>query len=219
MVFGGDMATPIALAIFLMFLVILTIVGWLAVRVSASEPKADTNHIFAIWVAGTALAFIGFATTGVALLLDDGPQWAPLGEYPIQQVEGTLELADSAEPAIRLGEEIIVTATKCLKLNIVEPVQVRAELSFVIVEPQRSVADSISGVGTREPGCTDFEFVNPVPEIVEETIQTRLDRGAEYVVMQLTGREVPFNEDGDGIAQTFRTVRFRVYPSDFEPAG
>jgi hypothetical protein len=110
--------------------------------------------------------------------------------------------------SLRLEGLITVEAVKCAR----EQVQVRGVLSWQAMDPPGSVIDVGSGVAERTEGCETFTFENPIPVEVREAIEAQHSAGIVAPVWRMTGIEVPFDGDREGVPRTWVTENFTVTP-------
>lgn len=181
---------------------------------------------------------IALASASAALLIYEWLQpdpYDPFGEYPLQQViaptvphdvslvAGQVQLIEYPTVSISDGETN-VTGQKCMDSNLDGPVPVAGELVWQGVAPKSGIAYEQSGQDAdpgRAPGCTPFDFVNPIPpEVIaqaEAHFARLIEDGQEPVwVVNINGREWPLDDDGQrvdpSVTQTWTTVNFALVP-------
>lgn len=151
------------------------------------------------------LALLAFLLAVVAWQVYDRREDRVLS-YPEQDVTNTLPGIDG--PALLVTEDLLVTGRKCVLGD--EPVPVIGILSWVSVDPAGSVLEVGRGSTTRKPGeCTDQNFVNPVPPIVEERTRDLVTgRTSPCMTWVITGTEQP--NDRHQAAETWTTEPFQL---------
>lgn len=163
------------------------------------------SHI--VSAASVTLALVLGAGLFVELTRED---WKPLGPFPVQDVSADLEveLNGTAYPAVRLGDEVDVTGTKCYR----EPVQVTGDLSWASVYPAGLAVEIGSGGAERDAGCIDLEFHNPIPPVVAAWAEQRFADGFDFVIVRVTGKEIASRNGDQSVPLTWRTEDFALLP-------
>ena len=179
-----------------------------------------------------ALGIIAFAIllAGVigALMYQTATRWDPLGDYPvqvayavvngerqpptrsplIQQPNGST-FASVVLPTFYLDDKIRTTGIKCTETT--SEVLVSGVLTWVSDLPPGQIIEVARGGGPRGPGCITYEFANPIPPVVLETIEELSKDGLMESEWHLTGTETPVKPDGTtGEPRTWTTTAFRV---------
>ena len=135
--------------------------------------------------------------------------WAPLDDYPVQQVLSRVEGVDG--PAVRIGELVTVDAVKCNATD--EDVEVVGTVSWQAMDPPGAVITTGSGTGTRPPGCHEQSFANPIPAGVESVISAQHAAGINAPEWRIQGDETPVRDGGaDGQPARWVTESFAVVP-------
>ena len=166
-----------------------------------------TALVTALLISLIALSTAIYATTRV---LD--PPWNPLGEYPVQTVLNRADPA-STSPALRLGDQVEVTGSKCNATA--DNVTIVGTTSWVSVEPPGTALDVGGGTAVRVPGCTTRTFKNPIPPVVAERVRDLHDRGVTRSIWFITGTETPTRDDGpDGVKRVWVTENFTIIAED-----
>ena len=151
-------------------------------------------------------------------------QWDPLGDYPLQIVNSNTQLDDEGiddnntlniTTEFYWDQNINSTGIKCVKDEILEPVDITGTLTWVSNKPPGRIIDVGKGSNTRGPGCIQYQFSNPIPDVIREEMEEMKAEGLQESVWHLTGTEVPFRkfEDGDieeGESRTWLTTNFTV---------
>lgn len=161
----------------------------------------------AVTVVITALMVVAvlIGTIQTVARISDGPVWDPLGSYPQQSTDKLV---------YRPGDDILVKATKCAD----EHVQIMGSQNWVSADPLGvGAAVTVGAFAAREPGCAGFEYRNPMPAQIVETV-TRLERP---VRMFISGVETPYDESDPtriGVPRAWRTNVFTIEPQSKEPS-
>lgn len=158
-----------------------------------------------------AVSCVLFAAGGLGLgrvLFDEDP-WAPLGPYPIQQVDAPRGGDDL--PTVSLSEdgEVPVSGRKCVRED---GMTITGWVAWQSVEPRGNSVRT--GTGTREAaaGCQSFEFTNVIPPDVERIMAHQIADGLRPV-WRIVGTETPSSsERGEGVPLAWSTEPFRVVP-------
>jgi len=139
----------------------------------------------------------------------------PLGNYPEQSVGvnpwttpptfvlpfTTFGIESYATLIVSTGLELLpVFGTKCTNSDTV--VQVSGEQQWVLVEPKGTNIPGNKGQGTRQPGCQNIPFMNPIPGDVLLRIQQLAASGVTTSLWHLTGAETPISPTGDQFTVT-----------------
>lgn len=130
--------------------------------------------------------------------------------YPVPQtVESRVNGVDYDGPAIRLGDKVVVHATKCLDLE--QGIVTLGVTTQLTIQPGGIIETGAIAASFRRPGCFDQTFKNILYPSVATKIEALLDKGEPYVVMQITGFESPV--DTKYAPAEWYTEQFRVYPA------
>lgn len=134
--------------------------------------------------------------------------------FPTQQVTDTVP--GYAGPAVHLGADVHVTATKCNTADRVVTVQSRSDWSTVgplsgsVVPRTTGVAGSYAAATDKGPFCKTTTFANPMPSDVVTRTEALFAEGITDVDWIVTGFEVPTAPHGVG--ERWATVPFRIVP-------
>ena len=165
---------------------------------------------------------LGLAASLVALVLSlfvawqvVRREWDPLGPYPEQTVEATAghvgwkgptDTDDVVTiPAVKLGEAMSVTGTKCAD----NTVTVHGSKGWTSRDPAGFSADEPGGVATRFAGCKTSTFENRMPPEVVEWARGQLAR-RPFVVLTIGGCETPADDNHNGKPECWTTEPFAV---------
>lgn len=135
------------------------------------------------------------------------PPFDPL-QLPTQLVLNHIDGVDG--PALHIGEDLKVEATKCNTSG--HEVGVTGHATWRSVSPAGSVVEGSSGSSVRpgEPRCVTRVYANPVPPAVLDRTRELLDEGNPSVAWQLSGIETPL---GPGAVQrAWTTETFVILP-------
>ena len=154
-----------------------------------------------------ALALVAGLAGGYGLWTALRPdRYDPLGEYPIQTVESRVE--GVAGPAVGVGEDLVVSGTKCNDAD--HPVTVRGNVEWVLTVPPGTTVSLPRGAGVRAPGCQVFTFSNPMPlEVVERSFEL-FQSTDQNPVWRISGIETPYNHAQTGAPRVFTSENFTV---------
>ena len=86
--------------------------------------------------------------------------YTPLGSYPSPQLV-TSPVASVDGPAIHVGDDLLVRATKCVDGE--APVAVSGR-TYLVSESPRTMTLLQAGDGVRMPGCQTLLYLNDLPE-------------------------------------------------------
>lgn len=156
-----------------------------------------------VWALGCAT--VALLTLAVVVVWAERRQpdlWDPLADYP------PVQTVVDRDHSIRLDGLVEVEATKCAR----EQVEVRGVLSWQAMDPPGANIETGSGTSLRERGCESFRFANPIPFEVREVIRAQHASGIEAPVWRITGTEVPFDGEREGVPRTWVTENFTVTP-------
>lgn len=132
--------------------------------------------------------------------LSSRPARDPLGSYPEQTTD---KLSYAA------GDDIIVQATKCADEN----VRVTGSQNWVSVDPPGiGVPIAIGAAAGRDKGCKNFEYRNPMPLSITETVI----RLGQPIRVFISGVETPFDESDPtriGVPRAWHTNVFTIEPT------
>lgn len=160
---------------------------------------------FAFVGLGLASALIGVATFEV---WQDANRWDPLGNYPVQTLltaDGTTPIG---EPTYYLDDDITVRGVKCVDSD--APVQVSGVMSWTSIEPPGSIIEVGRGVATRDPGCTQATYSNPIPPAVMGRIAALVADGVEQSTWRISGVETPQRDGETGEQRAWSTPTFTI---------
>jgi hypothetical protein len=129
-------------------------------------------------------------------------------ELPQQQV---LNRVDGVMgPALRLGEELRVIATKCNKSG--QDLGVSGRIVWRSVDPAGTQVDGTGGSTIRagSPRCFERSYSNPIPDGVVTRTSELLSQGYPRVVWQLDGVETPLGPGA--VPKAWHTEPFAIVP-------
>jgi hypothetical protein len=161
---------------------------------------AMTRVMFAM----TALAVAGLAAL-IVLVLNPAPQRVVLDNPVPQTVRNTLPNVPG--PALTLESDVDVVASKCNLTD--KPVTISGSVVWQSIDPRGTQLVVGEGVSVRPPGCTDFEFRNPVPPVVADRTRHLVKDGRDFVVWQIVGVETP--QCDNCAPEDWWTAPFRLY--------
>ena len=170
----------------------------------ATEPRHRQGH----WLLATSLITTSIAliiiSAAVILAVSRPAPWNPLGDYPEQKVNSRVPGHEG--PAIRVGEKLSVTGTKCARID----VTVRGGSFWQSVDVPGTFISAGSGIGQRPAKCVTRTFSNPLPLAVEATAG-QINGPHQWI---LTGTETPVRPDGrnEGVPRVWKTEPFEVLP-------
>lgn len=136
-------------------------------------------------------------------------QYAPLGEYPIQDVKlpdqsiptglTVNDVGHLTVPVLRYvpGQplpDIEVDAIKCSSVQ--TEVYGYANMKE-LVPPGFSATVSDRSQATRPAGCTSYSYQNPVPQEVIDRVIEQHDQGRNVTLWQFQGEETPITPSGE----------------------
>ncbi len=163
--------------------------------------------VFVALMIGTLWYFL------VSLFLEE-PKFDPWGEFSVQQVDSRRNSTEvpGVEHVFSISEtqQINTSGYKCLKNDQNEPVQTGGAVSWYSVEPPGFQYNSgvFEGNGTLNPGCTNFDFVNTIPDQVIKEVNLKLET-EPYVIMNIQGYNVPYqNGEEHGVRKPWTTENF-----------
>lgn len=170
------------------------------------------------WNNGSRYKWLGWMVSGAAIgvLISIGLFWAqpspfdPLAPAATQIVTSRVPAVDG--PAVRLGDDVKVTATICNESD--ESIKVGGFIQWETVQP-RGTAIARTDFGGRPvlPGCTEFQFANVMPDEVVERTEQLFEQGVVEVVWRVVGESIPVSSSGEeGVPSPFTTQNFRVVP-------
>ena len=128
--------------------------------------------------------------------------------FPEQQVLNRLP-GKGDVPAARLGDAIVVRATKCNTSD--RTFNVTAIVSWASVDPPGSIYGFSAPGGSVSPGCVTRTFVNHVPDSAVEQMKTLLV-SRPYVVWQIRGAQTAAIKNG--ATRVWTTEPFYIYPKE-----
>lgn len=167
--------------------------------VTTGEPVRWTNKI--TWW-GRALELAAWVTTALVVgwLINQSlstPAWAPLGEFPEQQVlddDGVISVSEDGVIPVRGSKEYR------------EDVSVFGTFGIICEDPTFSFTFG-SGSADRTAGVLVQEFENRIPQPVVDSIAESGPR-----VCHLVGTETPTDGEREGISRTWRSEDFVLVP-------
>lgn len=165
--------------------------------ISSRPMKRWLDQPLTMKFAGLAM-LIGVAmfVSGVIVAASETEPWNPLGTYPVQEVT---EVND------------VFVHSSGVKCNDSEKdVDVRGTFGWQRVTPPGFAFTVGSGTGTRTPGCERFEFDNNIPDEVRAA-------DSPGAVWRITGTEIPFTDDDEGLARVWTTENFILTPTEGTP--
>ncbi len=164
----------------------------------------DNKPLLVLSVLQLAALLILVVTFAWQLASEQNRPFDPLGSYPIRVV---------ATDPIRLGEDLVVTAIACTRVD--EEITVETTQSWVSVNPPGTVVDVGTGLTIRQPGCTAEQLKYPMPVEVVRRIGKLVDEGHTETVWRITGTDTPLQIDGRrGMPRTWTTEEFTVVVED-----
>lgn len=112
-------------------------------------------------------------------------------------------------PAATVDDDLSVIATKCNNAD--EPLSVVGSLAWQTTNPRGTIITLGTGQSIREPGCTEFHFVNTVPNEVRSATIELLESTPErdYIEWQITGVEQVVGKSYNDA--TWYSEPFRLY--------
>ena len=121
----------------------------------------------------SVLVAFGYSTLATTILIGvliwqliPNPPYAPLGPYPVQEVES---------PVVQSGTAVYITGTKCVK----EAVYVQGEAHFRRLTGPTIIIPLFSGSRYQVAGCVTRLFENQLPENM--TVGTWIVEGSDTV--------------------------------------
>lgn len=172
-------------------------------RATGGGTRAHLAWIILVIMSGAVLVNLGLTAWELHREGIQDPPYDPWGEFPEQQVL-------NPNKTLTVGESLIVAGEKCIESA--TPVISVGEVYWTSQEPRG--ATFLTGIGTSElqPGCTEFEFNNPMPAEVVQTVIA--DRGEERS-WRVHGSQWPIDRNGHrGVEQTWRTEEFVITSED-----
>lgn len=151
-----------------------------------------------LWALVPAAMVAGLTFALVVTLLKPKP-FDPL-TFPLQTVE--TRVPGIKGPAVLVGKPIRVTGQKCS--GAASTISVAGEFQWQSFKPAGTIVPAGHGVGKREPGCTGFDFSNPMPGAVSAAAR-RLGHRSVWII---TGDEKP--TQAHGVRQVWRTQPFTI---------
>lgn len=142
-----------------------------AVQDTVKEVTRLNKWLLALFV--VLLLFLLVESVLILRALDNQDKATPVFDYPAQQVESRINGVDG--PAVRIpsdGSEfnVVVIAEKCNNTD--QEIAVQTRVSWDTLDPRGTLIEDWNGVGIVEPGCQQYTFRNPVPElVVDRTLQ------------------------------------------------
>lgn len=140
-------------------------------------------------------------------------EWDPLGPYPEQTVQPSAGHVDWAGetysesevsiPAVRLGDPVVVTGTKCAA----EPVTMSGTKAWTSRDPAGYTYADGQSVVPRLDGCRTATYENRVPDDVAAWVADELRRHP-FVVMVVGGCETPVENERSGKVECWRSEPF-----------
>jgi hypothetical protein len=154
----------------------------------------------------------------------EATKWNPLAQYPIQVVSNDKKVnaehlvtendnAYSQSPSFYWDQEIHSSGIKCVKAD-EGVVDIQGILYWVSDDPPGRLIEAGRGANKRGPGCQQYEFSNPIPDIILAEMQKLKDRGMKSSVWHLSGTETPIRGDEEGESRTWQTTTFKVIHQD-----
>lgn len=149
-----------------------------------------------------AVAIAALANVGALALYVTRPvPYAPLGPYPVQQVQlPTSVVDDDATPAteavllptltIRAGQRHVivpVVAQKCTK----EATTVESHYRWRNVQPPGFTSPDLVSQTDLAAGCTTIQYANQMPSEVYDRVEALHDAGQDVSVWQIQGNDRP----------------------------
>jgi hypothetical protein len=184
--------------------------------------KKNIRKIELFGISVIVSAIVVLSLTAISYLRE-AAQWDPLDDYPIQLVRDpdpsnnpkdyVSDHGDAGTPAFYWDEDIHSVGVKCIKPE-AGPVNVEGVMYWVTDRPPGRVLEVARGATTHNSGCTQFEFINPIPDEVRVEMEKLKARGLDSSVWHLTGTETPFRNDEKGKPRTWQTTSFTVIHED-----
>lgn len=134
--------------------------------------------------------------------------YSPMGEFPLQQVNNTV--TDVIGPAVMVGDDLNVTATRCSKID--KPLDVKGQYFWKLIDPPSFTVAAIPlSPGIIPPGCTTTVFLNKMPtEVISRSIVIFRDTGI-FPVWQIQGEATAYRKNGEkGQTKFWQTQNFTV---------
>lgn len=162
--------------------------------------------VFAIALIVTALIFIALSVSS----LGDSVKKIEALRYPVpQSVSNRLVNVDYTGPALRLGDYVHVTGTKCLDAP--DAIITFGVTTQSLVDPGGVNSPGAIAANLRTPGCVTKSYSNALdPSIVARIVDLFKTSHVPFVVMKITGFESPV--DQHYASAEWYTEDFRVYP-------
>ena len=117
--------------------------------------------------------------------------FGPLGDYPSPQIVEN-RARGAIDPAVELGDLVVVRARKCIKAR--RPIKVSGRLDWVELDGRRRISGGPASEGVRLPGCEDFVFRNQMPPGITAGFW-RIEGSEEAEVGLFTQRRAWFTEE------------------------
>lgn len=134
-----------------------------------------------------------------------------LGPYPEQHVTLTREVLgiDGAVydvPLLHYPDQSVVPVMgeKCAKV----PTEVKGAVGWKPVVPNDTTIVVSTGVGSRQAGCSSFQFDNRVPPEVAQYLSALNADGIDVSLWRITGVETPLSPVG--LDQAWQTETFAI---------
>jgi hypothetical protein len=135
------------------------------------------------------------------------PVWAPLGEYPVQEVKN--RAGGSDVPAVYLDDDVYSTGSKCNRTD--AAVSIIGSQSWVSANPPGTAIPIVKEArNVRLPGCSTRDYVNPIPPEVKARTVALYDAGFQDVTWYVTGSDTPVRDGETGQRVVWQTQSFKI---------
>lgn len=171
------------------------------------------------WRNGGRYRIIGSALAGGALVLLAVIVWAwatrPPAPYspipPGEPQEVTSRVPGVDGPAVRIGHDVKVKATRCNTDDRV--IQVKGNRVWQTVLPRGTAIADVFPANPMPPGCTAYRFSNPMPDEVARRTRQLMAQGITPV-WRIAGEATPTDPDTgqDGVAVPYTSQNFTIVP-------
>jgi hypothetical protein len=161
-----------------------------------------------VCVMGVVAAILIYIAYSV-LAIGDSVRRIDALHYPVPQiVDNRLTGVDYDGPALRLGDYVRVTGTKCS--DAASPIVTFGVTTQSLIDPGGIHATQAIAANLRLPGCETKTYSNALDPALVDRIKTMFSGGVPFVVMKITGFESPVDQHYS--SAEWYTQEFRVYP-------
>lgn len=170
--------------------------------------RKHNRHLTTVNTAIIALAILALSLA--VLALPQRIRTAPFDPLVLPEQKVLNRIDGVVGPALRLGDELKVTATKC---NISgQDVGVSGRIVWRSIDPAGTQVESGGGSTIRagSPRCFERKYSNPIPDGVVARTKELFEQGYPRVVWQLDGVETPLGPAA--VPKAWSTEPFAIVP-------